>query len=320
MSLSLKLYKNKQLWDNFIASSPQKNIFCTTPFLDALGKNYRLLLVEQNNRPQIGAVVLEQKDQPIRPPYPYQGLLFHNSLKTMPNYSRVRFAQEAVEFLLAKMQKKYNRIYFCLHYNFEDLRSFQWFHYHEPEKGKFKISLQYTGLIKLKEFSNFKNFLKTIRKVRRYEYRQAIKTKLKVEPSQDIDQLDYLHELTFKRQKIRRSKTTSQNLKNIAKAALSQKFGELLLCKTPKGKALSATLFLYDKKCGYYLIGANHPRYRHTGSGTFLLLENIRHCFKKKLDLIDVCGINSPNRGDFKTSFNAKPTPYFVVTWEKPLK
>lgn len=27
-------------------------------------------------------------------------------------------------------------------------------------------------------------------------------------------------------------------------------------------------------------------------------------------------GINSANRGDFKTSLNAVPIPYFVVTWE----
>ena len=31
------------------------------------------------------------------------------------------------------------------------------------------------------------------------------------------------------------------------------------------------------------------------------------------LSMIDFIGINSPLRGDFKTSFNAKVTPYFNV-------
>ena len=28
-------------------------------------------------------------------------------------------------------------------------------------------------------------------------------------------------------------------------------------------------------------------------------------------------GINSPNRGDFKTSFNAMPIPFYEVEWIK---
>ena len=36
-----------------------------------------------------------------------------------------------------------------LHYNFEDLRPFQWFNYHEPDKPKYKIDIRYTSLINL---------------------------------------------------------------------------------------------------------------------------------------------------------------------------
>jgi len=32
---------------------------------------------------------------------------------------------------------------------------------------------------------------------------------------------------------------------------------------------------------------------------------------------VDFVGINSPNRGDFKTSFDAVPARYFLVTWQK---
>jgi lipid II:glycine glycyltransferase (peptidoglycan interpeptide bridge formation enzyme) len=239
-------------------------------------------------------------------------------LKT-PLHRRAKREIELTDFLLAELKNRSNLISFCLHYKVDDLRSFQWFHYHKPEKGQFKINLCYTGLIDLKPFSNFGNYLKTIRKVRRYEYRQAIKNKLEIETSDDIDKLEYLHHLTFKRQGIRRSKTTSQKLRNITKAVLSKGFGELLLCKDNKKRDLSATLFLYDRRGGYYLIGANHPDYRKTGSGTFLFLENIKRCIKRRINLIDVCGINSPQRGDFKVSFNAKQTPYFVVTWKKPM-
>ncbi len=322
MIFKLIICNDKKLWNNFVKISPQGNIFCQTPFLDSLAVKYQLFLVKKNQTVHIGAIILkDNKGQILRSPHMfslYQGVLFSQQYSKLPNHSKVINQLKTVSFLLAELKKKFSLISFCLHPEFKDLRSFQWFHCHEPEKGKFKISLQYTGLIKLKEFSNFKNYLKTIRKVRRYEYRQAIKNKLEIETSDDIDKLDYLHRLTFKRQGIRRSKTASQKLRNITKAALSKGFGELLLCKDNKKRDLSATLFLYDKRGGYYLIGANHPDYRETGSGTLLMLENIHRSFKRGLDWVDVCGINSPNRGDFKTSLNAIPKPYFEVIWRKP--
>lgn len=321
-TFKLSSCKDKRFWDRFVEGSPQANIFCQTPFLDALSINYQLVMVKKNQESQLGAILLkDKKGQPIRSfesIFIYQGLLFDKKYKKKPNHSRVLHQLAAVNFLLQNLEKNQDVILFSLHPKFKDLRSFQWFNYHQPERGQFKINLRYTGLIDLKKPSSFKSYLQTIRKVRRYEYRQALKAELRIEESQDIDKLDYLHQLTFKRQGIRRDKATAQRLRNISQATLSHGFGELLLCKNKQGKEISATLFLYDKKCGYYLFGANHPDYQRTGGGTLLILENIRRCQEKGLCWVDVCGINSPNRGDFKTSFNAKPTPYFVVTWGKP--
>ena len=77
-------------------------------------------------------------------------------------------------------------------------------------------------------------------------------------------------------------------------------------------------MFLNDHRGAYYLIGANDPEYRHSGSGSYLMLESLRRSQERGLATVDFVGINSPNRGDFKTSFNAVPVPYFVATWERP--
>src|SRR5262249_12920131 len=84
------------------------------------------------------------------------------------------------------------------------------------------------------------------------------------------------------------------------------------------GEVAGANLFLFDRSCGYYMFGANDPEYRKTGAGTLLLAHSIRHCMERGLESVDVVGINSPNRGDFKTSFNAAPSAYHVVTREAP--
>ena len=72
-------------------------------------------------------------------------------------------------------------------------------------------------------------------------------------------------------------------------------------------------LFVFDRDTGYYLIGANDPGFRKYGTGSFLVLEQIRKCFEHGIKAIDFIGINSPNRGDFKTSFNAQPFSFFTV-------
>lgn len=320
--MNLTLYIDKAEWDRFVSTSPHGNVFCKTPFLDSLGVDYELWMAEEHGSQRLGAIVLkDDAGQPCRAPFSfslYQGLLFDEKHAKLPPHNRGKDTRDVVEFLLTELERRYTRISFCLHPQFEDLRSFSWFHYHEAERGQFWISLNYTGLIDLKGSSDFEGYLATIRQSRRYEYRQAPKEGLTIEISQDIDTLEALYRLTFERQRIELDPTVRQRLRAITKAALSEGFGELLLCRDAAGEAVSATLFLHDERSGYYLIGANHPAYRHTGSGTFLVLENIRRCQAGGLKWVDVCGMNSPNRGDFKASFNAAPVPYFVVTWENP--
>lgn len=320
MNLKLVKCNSKKKWDYFVNQSSQGNIFCSTLFLDSIKVDYELYFVEEKLTPHLGAIVLKQNNQPIVAPYPftmYQGLLFSGFSQAFPIHKKIKWGLTVCNFLLAEMEKKYKMISFCLHYNTGDLRSFRWFNYHEPEKGQFKINLNYTGLIKLKEYFNFHDYFMDIRPTRKYEFRKAREHKLTIEKSEDIEKFDYLHRLTFERQGLKRTAQERKILVSICQSVISKKCGDLLLCKNIQGEAISATLFLYDEHCGYYLFGANNPQYRQTFSGTYLMLENIKRCFDKKLALVDVCGINSPNRGDFKTSLNAVPTPYFEVTWKK---
>jgi hypothetical protein len=319
--MNLTLCADKTQWDRFVSTSPQGSIFCRAAFLDTLGVEYDLWFVEEKGQQQCGAVILRKNNEPLHAPYPftmYQGLLFAGHSRTILPHSRPKWTLEVAQALLTDLSERYDRLSFCLHYATEDLRGLQWFHYHESQLGQFKMDLYYTGLVDLTASPDFETYLATIRTTRRYEYRRALREGLTIETSPDIDTLENLYRLTFERQGIKLDTTTVQLVRAITTAAISQGFGELLLCRNSTGEAASATLFLHDERCGYYLIGANHPDYRNSWSGTFLVLENIRRCQARGLKWVDVCGINSPNRGDFKTSLNAVPTPYFVATWERP--
>jgi hypothetical protein len=321
VSLLINYCTDKEKWDGFVDSSPQGNIFCKTIFLNALGEDYDLLMVEEDNHIKMGAIILKQNGKPIKAPYPctiYQGILFDNSLQNLPQHRRIRKQMEITQFLLRNLNEYYDRISFCLHYDVEDLRSFQWFNYHTPEKGQFSISLRYSATLELSNLTSFDNYLLDIRKVRRQEYNKAKASSLILEDSNDIEALDQLHYKTYKRQGIERAANEVRLLRAITQSALAKKYGQLMLCKNAEGCPIAAMVFLYDNRCAYYLFGANDPEYRKTSGGTYLMLENIRQCRERGLLKVDMVGINSPGRGDFKTSFNAVPVPYFIVHWEKP--
>jgi len=319
MNLKISLCTDKEVWNRFVATSPQENVFCTTDYLDALKEDYELLFVEEGEVPQCGAIVILRDGIPVDAPYPltmYQGVLFSGAHGVMPPHKRSKRGLDLTGFLLESMSKRYRKISFCLHHEVEDLRAFQWFHYHEPDLGQFRINLAYTGIVDLSLYENFDNYFQTIRSTRRNEYRRARAAGLSVEESLDIDMLDKLHEMTFARQGVHRG--GDDVVRRVVSKALENKFGRMLFCRNSAGTLLSATVFLYDSKTAYYLVGANDPQHRDTWSGVYLVLENIRWCKERGLNLVDMVGVNSPNRGDFKTSFNAAIKPYFQVDWQRP--
>lgn len=318
--MELQILDNKTKWDEFVRSSPQGNVFCTSGFLDSLGKEYELVGLVDGGAPSICAILIKDAGIPIRAPHPftmYQSVLFPEAHSAMPFHKRAKREVGLLESFVALLAAQYRRISFCLHHTFADLRGFQWFHYHEPEKGLFKVDLRYTGLIDLSIFPDFESYLQSIRSTRRNEYRRTISSDMVVEESNDLGTLERLHELTFARQGLQRDHDSSL-VRQITEAALQRNCGRMLLCRNRDGIACSATVFLHDDRCGYYLIGANDPEHRKSCAGVYLLFENIRWCMSAGLSQVDMVGINSPNRGDFKTSFNARPVPYFVVTWEDP--
>lgn len=313
---------DKEAWDAFVMRSPQGNVFCQTAFLDALDVDYELWWVEEAGHRRLGAVVLkDETGQPYLAPRDfslYHGVLWEEGHSRLPVHRRFYQTLDTMNFLLEELKARYHRISFCLHPRTEDMRSFLWFHYHKPEEGHFRIVPRYTGVIDLGPTTDFDAYIASIRHTRRYEYRKALRAGVTVELSKDFDALDILYRRTFERQGISIPSALLRSVRAVASAATSRGFGELLLCRSASGEPASATFLLYDHRCGYYLIGANDPAFRGIAAGTFVLVESLRRCHVRGLRWVDVCGMNSPNRGDFKASFNAAPVPYFVATWEDP--
>ncbi len=307
--------EDRQVWDAFVSTSPQRSVFVYSRFLDSLLANYDLVTCYDKDKIVAGAVVIyADPGNPIDTPFPftqYQGILLADN-SSQAAHSQITHEFKTVEYFVAQLTGYYKKYCFCQSWRLRDLRPFQWHNYHEPDKGTFNIDLRYTGILDINGYHNFDGYVSSVRTVRRQEFKKSSQL-LKLKMSGDEGILDDLHAKTFARQNIDRTDRESVLVKSILKHAIAGNYGEMG-CAMLDDVPVSAVLFLYDDRTAYYLFGANDPSHRKTFAGTFLLMHMIKDAFEKGIQEIDFVGVNSPNRGDFKISLNAELRPYFITS------
>jgi hypothetical protein len=304
-----------QEWDEFVSRSPQGNVFCTSKFINSLNVEAKYLFVEDDTvkKAALPVIIGDKGPQWI---FSYQGMMLSDTLEKLPVHRRVSEAMRVTEYLISELTRAYDQISICCHPKLLDIRAFLWFNYHTPERGKFTVDIRYTGTIDLENF-DVELFLASIRTLRRREVSRAIRRGYFVEESTDIEILNELHRRTFARQGILRSNLEVERLKSICTRALQEGYGKLLIAKNASGVTASASFLLLDADCAYWFYGANDPDFRDSGAATLLMVESIKfasNCGKKYFDFE---GVNSPRRGDFKTSFNARVEAYYALSWSR---
>lgn len=308
-------------WDALVSASPQASPFNWRVFQLALGTQPVHWGIVEAGTVQAGVTVqLDETGTPVGPPDTfgyYQGILIAPHIQSLPEHSRNRRELEIIGQLAEGLAEHYDDIWLGLHPEFRDLRALQWFNYHHPEQGQFYLALRYTGILNLRGYGDMTAYQATLGKGRRGDLKKALKCGIILRNTDDVAILDRLHQQTFAFQNAERG-CLERQLTSIATAAIRHGFGELLVAYAPSGAAISATLFVWDSTTGYYLFGASDPGYRDTGATTLVMLESIARAMGRGIRRIDFVGINSPQRGDFKTSFNAAPVPYFDAHWHRP--
>jgi hypothetical protein len=318
MDLTIERCEDATAWNQFVESSPHGSVFCKTPFFKALNEPFNLYFILENGRPVLALPVNEST--PVFVPYAhyttfrfaiYQGPMFSPEVEEMPVHSAVPRRMRLMDFALAELTARHRRVSFTLSPHLTDLRSFQWFNYHHPEGGRFDVHLRYTGLVDLR--SPGREQLR-----RRREMARAARQEVVCETSDDFDVLDWLDDLGYERQSLTRDPADRVARRAIAESALRHGYGRCLLARSARGEVASAYLCLFDRQCAYYLFAGNHPDSRRSGASSLLMLHALDMFRNEGKWWFDFVGLNSPRRGDFKSSFNAMPTPHYLVDWKTP--
>ena len=312
MKYNLTLADNDSEWDELVSESLQGNIFSDSRYLSSLCSPYtRFILRTPFGEGLAALVVMEDGQQMYSAPFPftpYQGILFGKPVIGQPRHKRILSEYRITEFFINSLIERYGNFSMALSPAVNDLRPFLWYNYHNVDAKHFSIRNRYTAVLDLSNF-RLEDYLNTIRTVRRQEYR---KSKVELTEATDIGLFLDLYVKTFGRQDIPVTQKQLTLVKSIITSSLEDGYGRLSMAKTGSGVA-SMALFIFDHDCAYYLFGANDPEWRNSGASTALMVDNICNMSERGLSKLDFVGVNSPERGDFKLSFNPVLTAYHEV-------
>ncbi len=220
----------------------------------------------------------------------------------IPVHRGAPYKLKLMDCLMAELTSTYRQLSFTLHPAFTDMRSFLWWNYHDERGGRCAVHLRYTGLVDLMAETQAQ-WLSGIRQLRRRELKRARGQGIQCESSSDVALLEHLDDLVYQRQGFSRSSEERAERKKIAEQAMREGFGRCIVARTADGEPASAHLFLYYERCAYHLFAGNHPEFRKSGASTLLICSAVEMFREEGKEFFDSIGLNSPQRGDFKTSF-----------------
>lgn len=188
------------------------------------------------------------------------------------------------------------------HYTIRNWLPFYW-------RG-YKETTRYTYV--LHDLSNVDEVYSGIQKNTRSEIREAEKNGITVEPSDDLDELYRMFQLTLEKRDMA-APFTGDLLKRIDSEASKRGCRRILIAKDMRGVAHSAAYLIWDENTAHYILSGSDPANRDSGAASLTLWQAIEHAaevgraFNFEGSMIE--SIEQYFRG-----FGGEPMPYFHVT------
>lgn len=308
----LQICTDMMAWDALVEGSQQGHVFSKSVFLQSLDVPFTCYVVASPQGEWLaGAAILEDGQRMAKAPFaftPHQGILFAHGVAQQASQKRLTTEFRITDFFIHALLEVYPNFSMALSPFFKDLRPFLWHNHGQASQPTFEVKQRYTGHVDLHNFS-LDTFLTTVRTVRRQEYK---KSQVQIQTSTDLPLFLSLYQQTFERQGLAIDTHTLSLVQRICSQAMDAGMGYLSVAHL-EDRTASMAFFVTDASCAYYLFGANDPAMRDSNASSKLLLDNMDLSAQQGLQRFDFVGVNSPQRGDFKLSFNAELVPYQEV-------
>jgi len=313
-NVELKKINDDLEWDSKVQQSSQYSIYLTSNFLRWSGLlEYRYFLYE-NGAPILGCILPPKIIDGMNSlSYcMYQGIFFIENPKS--NYSDDLGRTHKLSQLTSQLVTLAPNAVLALHHSIKDIRGIEWYLYEKGISSSLQYKVRYTGIIHLQDFSDFENYKKSIRKDRLREFTATLKMNgviLNIQP--DIQIFLDMYKDMFIQRGINIGQSELQRVSTIIEDALSSGVGNLLVLQENDGTPISGIFTLSDRMTDFYQFGASNPERLKLSGSSYLILHAIELAFINGRKYFDMVGMNSPNRGEYKASLNARVEPYFEL-------
>lgn len=317
---SLEKTELDEKWDDFVASSINGTVFCSSKFLSNIRARIAPYYYLRNQEVRAAVLLIEDENglhTCLHDFVIYNGLIF-GPPQHRQNRSQILSEHfDIATFVAAELTRIYKSVYMQLHPSIVDIRPFLWFNY-GTDGPRYSVDIRYTSYIEIDDFSSAKklddiSIYLQASNARRQEIRYAIRdnvvTKEEFNPGLFVD----FYNETMKRQGIDVEEGILEEMKNLITNLFEVGVGRMFVSCLPNGVPGSMAYFVTDSKRGYYLFGANDPALRDAHTGTAVLWDAFYALSRGGIKEVDLEGVNSPYRGWFKLSFGGIIVPYFSL-------
>lgn len=307
-------------WDAFIRASHDGTLFITSNYLTHVGCRLGLYRCYNANELRAVVAVVENTDGTsaiLDDLVIYSGICFgaptHGQNRAQRNSER----HELTTFIAAQLADRYRQVEFALAPSIIDVRPFLWHNYGQ-ETGRYSIDVRYTSYLDIGDFASASPMddIEAYREAtgaRRQQIRYARRDGVVTDEFSDVGLFVDFYRRTLERQGEAVQAQTLERMATLVTALLGSGTARMFVSKTREGVAGSAAVYAFDDRRAYYLFGASDPGLRDSPTGTAILWDAFGKLAARGISTIDLEGVNSPQRGWFKTSFGGELCPYYQI-------
>ncbi len=307
-------------WDAFFEDDPLGTFYNLSQVLSSTGIKYERILWQDSEGNDIAAAAFpasqEERMSLLIGFLVYQGVYLKRFSQGIPNHRAIKSRVDVLTQVVADLIRHFPEATLSVSSEIMDIRPFSWIPYTHTSTTEVAISTAYTTVLDVSHYPLLSTYLPDIRSGRRYDYRKAVAREYGVLRNHDVSMFLELYQNVFSRQGTLIPDVTMTALGRWIERLLDIGYIDLSYCRTMDGVVESAIVTGHDATHTYYMFGATSDLGRGNGAGTFHLVYEIFHAREQGRHLFDFVGVNSPNRGDFKISFNGTLVPYFEVSWK----
>lgn len=311
-------------WDKFVNDSENGTIFSSSLYLKNSGLDFKLFYVFNNNELRAAISLIESREKCriiIDDLVIYNGLIYSQPTYMQNNSQRNSEQFRIQKFVANELTCMYDSIEISLHPTVVDIRPFLWQNFGSTTP-KYVPQIRFTSYLdisdfrateKLEEISIYQQASYSRRQQIRYAVKKGYKTHISNEPALFID----FYQKTFARQCLQVDYNKISRMQKLLDSLLAGNVAKIFVSQNHCGENESMAVFCWDNKRAYYLFGASDPSKRSGHGGTAVLWDAFLYLSQMGINLVDLEGINSPNRGWFKLSFGGNVIPYYELKFSK---